>query len=149
MNVNIRMTAAVLFSTVVTLAGCGGAKPDYPDTAAVTVTVTQAGQPLEGATVSFINPGSEYTGSGMSDASGNVVVTSFEQGDGLVPGEYKVTVRKSETISTPDPKDPAAPALSEKTVWHVAEKYSSVSSTPFEAAVAADGDNSFAFDVEK
>ncbi len=143
------MTAAALIASTIALTGCGEAGPDYPDTAAVTVTVTQAGQPLEGATVSFISPDSEHTGSGMSDASGNVVVTSFEQGDGLVPGNYKVTVRKSETVSTPNPDDPNAPPISEKKVWHVAEKYSLLSSTPFEAAVALDGDNSFTFDVEK
>lgn len=130
------------------LMGCSQ-KPDHPQTYPVAVTVTQNGQPLAGATVCFINSQRGISsGSGMSQEGGKVAVKTFEPGDGLMPGSYKVTIRKSESRSTPNPQDPAAPPIKAETIWHVPQNYSSVSSTPFRADVTPNGKNEFTFDVK-
>lgn len=78
------------------LAGCGG--PSRPPTVKVTGKVTfKGGAPPAEGTIYF-NPVSvaeglpRRPGSGPFDAEGNFVVTSFEDGDGLVPGTYRVRV---------------------------------------------------------
>jgi len=128
--------------------GCNQ-KPAHPPTCPVSVTVTTNGQPLEGATVCFISPQSNTSsGSGMSGSDGRVAVTTFERGDGLMAGNYKVTVTKSETRTTPNPKNPNGPPLREEVIWHVPQKFSTVTSTPFSAEVAQGAKNEFTFDVK-
>lgn len=125
-------------------------QPDHPPTSPVTVTVLQEGKPLPKATVCLINTApNAASGSGISGEDGKVPITTFEHGDGLVPGNYKVTVRKIDSNVTPNPNDPDAPPLKEEVIWLVPKKYSSVSSTPLTAEITPDGKNEFTFDVKK
>ena len=93
-----------------TLIGCG---PDRPATVKVSGTVTLDGEAVEGATVAFFPAGEGLPGRGVTDASGDFTLTTFEAGDGAVPGEHRVSVSKTkapegttvevegETIDTP------------------------------------------------
>ncbi|MGD9632951.1 MAG: carboxypeptidase-like regulatory domain-containing protein [Pirellulales bacterium] len=73
------------------LLGCGNGMIDLK------AKVTLDGKPLDGAAVTLISsPGSGIRGaSGMSDANGDVQFTTFQPGDGVLPGEYKVVVTKT------------------------------------------------------
>jgi hypothetical protein len=73
--------------------GCGGAGKPVP----VRGTVLLDGQPLSGATVTFMpmeNVG--RSASGMTVEDGSFRLTTFNQNDGALPGEYKVTVTLEE-----------------------------------------------------
>lgn len=91
----------VLFAVGVT-AGCGGAS--RPSTYPVTGTVTFQGTPVAGAMVSFspADAGTEARAAmGITDEQGNYSLTTFESGDGAMPGSYKVKVAKYDQSATP------------------------------------------------
>jgi hypothetical protein len=75
------------------LAGCSGSgnPPTYP----VTGVLTQAGKPLEGATIVFVPSDKEGEGaSAKSGPGGKYEVSTFESNDGARPGNYKIKVMK-------------------------------------------------------
>jgi hypothetical protein len=72
-----------------------------PDTYAVTGKVTKTGQPVAGATVTFVPQSADgRAASGMTDASGVYKLTTFESGDGALPGSYKVSITKFPAAET-------------------------------------------------
>jgi hypothetical protein len=95
---------------VCTLVGCG---PTRPATVKVSGTVTLDGEAVEGATVAFYPTGEGLPARGVTDAAGNFSLTTYEAGDGALPGEHRVAVSKTkapeettvegegETIETP------------------------------------------------
>jgi hypothetical protein len=90
---------------------CGCAKSvKLPPTVPVSGTVTYNGQPLEGATVTFM-PADRTTGktaSGISDAQGNFEMETFVAGavkaKGALAGDYQVTIAKLSQVSMLAPK---------------------------------------------
>jgi hypothetical protein len=75
------------------LAGCGESSGTLP----VTGKVTKGGQPVAGAAVVFEPSGSSKdakSASGTTDASGVYKLTTFVNGDGALPGNYKVKITK-------------------------------------------------------
>lgn len=81
------------------MAGCGNPRPKLVP---VEGTVTLDGEVVEGAIVAFemINPPAEYgrPSSAITDAAGKFQVQTYEPGDGLPPGKYRVLVQKREPI---------------------------------------------------
>lgn len=75
----------VLFLFV--LAGCGGQK-----TSSVTGTVTLDGKPLAGAATQFVPQGTGRDATCGTDASGRFSMSTFQPGDGVVAGTYKVVI---------------------------------------------------------
>lgn len=73
-----------------------GARVDLPETAKVIGTVTLDGKPLKGAAVVFV-PKEGRAAAGITDELGRYSMTTFEEHDGAVPGEYRVTI----TTQTP------------------------------------------------
>jgi hypothetical protein len=73
---------------------------DRPRTYPVTGVVTYQGNPVEGATVTFI--GEKYSATGRTDSQGRYKLTTFQAGDGAVPGDYQVTIMK---MAAPNYKD--------------------------------------------
>ncbi len=65
-----------------------------PETIPVQGIVTLDGKPVEGATVSFSPKAAGRPATGTTDAAGHFSLTTFEPGDGAVPGEHVVTVSK-------------------------------------------------------
>ena len=80
------------------IGGCGDAGvSDRPNVVPVSGTVTYNGQPVDGATVTFISKGSARASLGVTDANGVFRLTTYgEQNDGAPPGEYVVTIAKLE-----------------------------------------------------
>ena len=132
--------------------GCGGseANPDRPETVPVTITVMQGGNAVAGATVNFIPAGnaSGHAGSAITDDNGQAEVRTFETGDGLVPGEYNVTVVKmatppqtgsgSEDEGSYQPPAAGEPAPVAKS--SLPEKYSQPASSPLKATIPSTGE---------
>jgi hypothetical protein len=66
--------------------------------------VTFDGQPLEGATVIFVPSGEvASTAAGPTDAQGRFELTTRSPGDGVMPGDYRVTITKKEIPMRPEP----------------------------------------------
>jgi hypothetical protein len=94
-----------LAAAVATCLGCGRSG-DRPETAPVDGTVTYRGQPVAGATVSFLAEGAPRAAIGRTDERGRYRLTTFDHEDGAVLGPHVVTVYKSqgsENIAGPDP----------------------------------------------
>lgn len=82
---------------VVCIMGCADPGVERPSTAKVTGTVTLDGDAVAGAVVKFSPKGAGgHAASGTTDDSGNFALTTFESGDGAVPGSYQITVSKTE-----------------------------------------------------
>ena len=91
--------ALLVLATFVFAVGCSGGAatdPNRPATAAATGTVTYKGAPVEAPTWPLFPQGGQGTGAnGRTDATGKFAMTTFDPGDGAVPGTYQVTVSKT------------------------------------------------------
>lgn len=97
--------------TVALAAGCGGQKNatwQRPKVVPAGGVVRFRGQPLDGALVTFVSQ--TVSASGRTDAEGRFTLTTFEAGDGAVPGKHTVCVSK---VQLPD----SAPDKSAAPVW--------------------------------
>ena len=100
----------VVFSLagIASLAGCGEAR--LPGLAKCEGTVTWKGEPVEGAFVAF-SPKDHSVGrsaGGTTDVRGKFKATTLDANDGIMPGEYVVTITKMTSIREggPDASDP-------------------------------------------
>ena len=138
------------------LIGCGGAGDGNTF---VTGTITQGGEPLEGAVVRFMPDGGDgEAASGRTDANGRFVLTTptGRDGSGTKPGAYRVTVSMTEivwdgvTYRTPEgPVDPGTPPVrDERVVQLLPANFGNFGTTPFRATVTTNrADNVFNFDI--
>ncbi len=160
----------------VLLAVCGDQTPDdRPATVPVSGKVTLDGQPVAGATVIFVNTeqamsgGStgSYSSVGKTDENGVYRLTTFESGDGAVPGTYAVTITKYATAASGTssgsggsetgegesldgssyvpPEGRAGESESPRN--ELPEKYSNPTTSMLEATVTEDGENDIPFDL--
>jgi hypothetical protein len=112
---------------------------ERPATVPVSARVTLNGQPVEGAVVTFSPDKREGHGAcGTTDASGKATLTTFEVGDGAVPGAYYVSISKTLAQGTgPDAeKRRLLPPV-----------YESPQTSPLAAEVVEGGVNDFVFDL--
>lgn len=79
--------------------GTGSAK--RPACTKVSGIVTLNGDPVEGASVMLHPAAKGSPAMGITDFGGRFVLETFEKADGVVPGEYKITVRKMEAGTAP------------------------------------------------
>jgi len=128
-----------------TLPGCG---PKNPATVAVQGKITYRGKPLEKAEVQF-SPIGEKAGAlrrmavGEVDSQGVYSLNTFIKGDGVLPGEYAVTISRIKRKNGVDAVEnyvqepPLVPAI-----------YGSPDQTPLKATVPADASGTLTFDFE-
>lgn len=136
------------------LAGCGGGDEDKwtaerPKPAPAGGTVQYKGEPVEGATVVFVPQGHKQAATAQTDASGKFQLQTYKPGDGAVPGEYKVTVRKAEATAPPaseetNVNDTTAP----KQRSLIPERYSNVQQTDLTASVKEGAENDFTLELK-
>jgi len=148
---SICVASLILVSTV----GCGGSASKNPgvDVHPVTGKITVDGAPIAGATVIF--KGDQRGSSGITNDQGVYTLMTFDPGDGVPAGNYKVAVIKQEIVGADSSysdvnspnygKEPPPEALG-KTVFHVAEKFGSPDSSGLTATVQA-GTNEINFEV--
>lgn len=102
MKSSIQCYVAIFALTM--LSSCrGGAEgaADRPTCTPVSGILTFRGTPVAGATVTLHPETKGYGAFGISDYTGKFVLTTFKQADGVVPANYKISVRKLETTTTP------------------------------------------------
>ncbi|WP_162006576.1 carboxypeptidase regulatory-like domain-containing protein [Roseimaritima sediminicola] len=140
--------AALLLSV-----GCGGGdKNPGVDLEPVKGKVLLDGSPVQGAIVVFHG---ERGASGVTDANGEFILTTFDPGDGAKEGIYKVTVAKSELvgvdssysdINSPNYGKTPPPEAMGTRKYIVAQKYSQPETSNLTADVQS-GSNEFTFEV--
>jgi hypothetical protein len=134
------------FALVPFLVGCGGVRP-----AKVTGILTLNGQPVEGATVQFV-PVKEggRPATGLTKADGGFSLTTFEDQDGALPGEYKVVITYHPPVENAPPAQTTeqgmkqamqaqAQAKKGKPKYVIPAAYSDASKTPFTQTVPTNG----------
>jgi hypothetical protein len=144
-----RLLIALAGLAAILLVGCTK-KDTRPVRVAVSGTVLRQGQPVAEATIIFEPQGSTPAATGLTDASGNFRLTSFDTDDGAVPGEYLVAIRKVQVIKTDRPPnapdDFTAPPADEK--WLLPVKYGHTSTSGLTASVKPDAPNNFTFELK-
>ena len=132
---------------VALLMGCG---PDYPDCVPVSGKVTFEGEPVTQGTITFYPDGGRAA-MGEIQPDGTYVLTTFEPGDGAVPGRHTVTIKSTEVSGAPAPTSfeeelamgqgdaaGAAFAPADQIRWLVPESFSRRETSGLEAEVTRD-----------
>ncbi len=125
--------SAIAVCLISLVAGCGENTPEKPPTVPVKGRVTYKGSPLTGGDVTFAPSGGgvdRRAGSGPIQSDGTFVISSYQSGDGVEAGEYKV-------FFNPAPPNPDAKSAPVKNP--IPEKYRSAKTTPI-TEVVAEGD---------
>ncbi|MDA1251617.1 MAG: carboxypeptidase-like regulatory domain-containing protein [Planctomycetota bacterium] len=149
----------LLCLTATSLVGCSGGTEDRQPTHYVTGVVKMAGGPITGATVMFTPTTGQRVATGVTDDNGKYELTTYETGDGAMPGVYKVlvirTTKAKETIGgeldhkafgsgKDDPTDSAHDAqnaASKELTSSLPEKYATAESTDLTTTVEANSEN--------
>lgn len=145
---------SVFLSIAVCLASvCLGCRSgNYPKTVKVEGTVTLEGKPLADATVVFFPAVGQRPATGSTDSIGRFQLSTFQQGDGAVPGEHMVAVVPKDPPSMPGQAF-ASPGSSnlpdEPYVEPFPARYNRPNTSGLTATVAADGKNEFNFELKK
>lgn len=153
------LAVCLCVAVVVTSTGCPEPEPaDRLDRVPATATVTYNGTPVEGATVTLFPKDSGGKGAfGLTDSSGTATLGTYESGDGAVPGEYTVTVFKTEgatsgVVGDAEESDVAEEEEESEEDVEAADllpvKYKDISTTDLSATVTEGGDNAFVFELK-
>lgn len=93
----MRIALSLVCLSLVALVGCAG--PGGPATVPAEGIVTLDSEPVEGATIVFIDAsGGTNTGNGFSDADGKFELSFVEGKSGVMPGTYMATIQKNVEI---------------------------------------------------
>ena len=77
---------------ILILVGCGGS--DRPSIAPASGIVTLNGEPVDGASLTFVPTAGGRPGSAITDAQGRYTIKTYEDVAGAIIGEHKVSVIK-------------------------------------------------------
>jgi hypothetical protein len=97
-----RYLLLALLSSVLLQFGCSG--DDRPKMAKVTGVVTYKGAPVAGATINFVSETAPRGATGVTDDKGQYQLTTFDNNDGAVLGDHKVTIFKADPAAKDDSK---------------------------------------------
>lgn len=111
--------------------GCG---TQSHGTIPVSITITQKGSPLEGATVTLLSADGNST-SGLTDSSGVATMETIEGWKGALPGEYGVSIKKWESRTVPSPSPDSPDDTRSIRENKLPEKYGEHSSSGFKLTV--------------
>ena len=116
------------------------------------------GQPLEGASISLtpVNTGSQARSAGaLSEQGGVFKISTLDPNDGIYPGEYQVTVRKSILLG-PEPTEAQIREASDtgvslperKSQSQIPLQYADVSKSDLKITIPEKGDKNIVINLE-
>ena len=151
MKRTFNITFVSLFLLAMTL-GCGGGRQSIK-TDFVEGTVTYKGAPVSGASINFspVSTGAGSPAYGITNGSGSYKIQTLlgASDRGTTPGEYIVTVAKSESIPSgrfeADSDGNRYEVMSSRSL--IPEIYSSVGTSTLRATVKSGGPNKFDFEL--
>ncbi len=130
-----KMCMFSLLLTTVAIIGCGGGGDDLPDVVPVSGTVTLNGEPLQGASVTFMGTGRPCYGA--TDENGKYTIKDLNGREGCPTGKYKVVISKyAKPDGSPLEEGPEGGA---EGVEHLPPQYSSDEKTTLTADVPEGG----------
>ena len=151
-RLSTRLLSLIVLPCLFALIGCGG-EPKLGQVPAK-ATVKVDGVTIEGAAVIFVDTAGN-SGSGLTGKDGIAVMKSSISKDGkmievngILPGEYKVGINKSESKQIPDPDNPNFVKV-ESVNNIVPVKYNSYLRSGLTATVKQEGPNEFLFELSK
>ncbi|MFG0290663.1 MAG: carboxypeptidase-like regulatory domain-containing protein [Rhodopirellula sp. JB044] len=139
------LSCTVLSSSLI-LSGCSGgsdrwkdARPPLVDASGV---ATFNGTPLEDAVVTFRPVEGNYAAFGRTEANGEFYLTTFDDGDGAVAGEYNVTVTKLDIELQENPDNPQVlPPIYHSEQSMIPATYGIVDESGLTATISSDGND--------
>ncbi len=139
------------FAVVVQAFGCGRGddkfKAERPKVATARGVVTYKGSPVEGATIVFAPTEGSTAATGRTDSSGRFSMSAFPPDAGAVPGNYTVTISKTEELPQTAPASHDAPADLPRPKSLIPEKYSVAESSELTATVPENGTSDLRFEL--
>jgi hypothetical protein len=125
-----------------------GCRPAGPEVIPVSGVVLFKGAPLAKANVTFSSDEMRQA-TGLTDARGQFKLTTFEPGDGALPGNYKVVV----TMATMGDNDmifvPKPDYLKKRSELPIPPRYASPATTPLAFEVARGKPKSFTIELQE
>lgn len=121
----------------------GCATDDSPKTVPAEGIVTLDGTPVEGASVIFIATQGSNNATAVTDKDGKFRANAFEHKSGAVPGDYKVTINKTDL-------KPASEKAGETNVtvsYGLPEHYSTVSKSGLSIQLGESGNKDIKFEL--
>lgn len=117
----------------------------HPELRRVSGTVTLHGEPVADATVAFCNDASARFATGRTDQHGRFTLTSYNPGDGALPGEHQVVVTKIEASDDENLNLSMDEALQARPRKHrpqqlLPPEYASRDTTPLVVSVSEEGE---------
>lgn len=155
----------VLGLMVIAACGCGEQRPEgFPALYSATITITQDGANLAGATVALFPEDtalSRWPVGGVTDENGKTRLVTYGKFEGAPAGKFKVIVNKTVSEGDPIPKAPGQYASAEERAAYdraiktgsyelfqvVAEEYRTADKTPLSLEIAPGGENAVVLDV--
>jgi hypothetical protein len=140
---------------LILLSGCGG-KTKLPGLVPASGKLTLDGTPLANAVISFQPKGEGRSATATTNAAGEFQATTLNPNDGIFPGDYVITVSKSEivgkTYSDAEIEDiiqktGEGPRIETKQV--VPDKYLSAETSGLSASIPSGGNNSISLELKK
>lgn len=144
-----RQQAACLFLGIACLfaVGCGGGKGDRQKTVPVKGTVTFSGTPVPHGSLLFVPVNSGPPAQANLKTDGTFTVGTYDTSDGMIPGEYRVTI--SGQMVAPDPnanETPDADAVLPD-VKPLPNKYGAESTSGLTVTISETEKNELTFDL--
>lgn len=127
---------------VAAVAGCSGGGEGTAPTAKTAGVVTYKGTPVPNVSVTF-TPASGRPANGVTDATGKFTLTTFNTGDGAVPGTHQVSI--TTTGEEPMPGTPEAAAAAKAPF---PARYRNPQESGLTADVKPGTKNEFTFDMQ-
>lgn len=132
-------TSIPIICTLVFFTGCTGQSKNLT---AVSGTVKAKGKLVSAGEIMFYPSGGGRPAVSEIDSEGRYELTSFEKGDGVVPGSHKVTISVYDTKrpnNAPAPnsveEETEANMAEAKIIWLIPSKYSELNTTTLTAEV--------------
>lgn len=134
-----------LVAVALLFAGCGGGSDKWrqnrPKLSPATGTVMFNGEPLGDAVVMLYPVAGTHSASAHTDSSGRFVLTTFDQNDGAVAGDYQVSVIKARVEYEPDPENPrTSPPMYHAEQSLIPENYGDQAKSDLRATIPTDGE---------
>jgi len=144
---------ALSFLLVVPLfLGCGNSR--LPGLVPAAGVITLNGEPIEGVTISFVplsTSGDARTATAVSGTGGKFAMSTLDPNDGILPGNYRVSVSKKTGIggdTSAFSNERAVVQDSRQTINHLPAKYSSGSATDLSVSIPPKGDKNIEIKLE-
>jgi len=143
--------------SLILIIGCGGGNPAAKGLVPASGAVTLDGTPIGGVTMTFhkTQPGDQPGGACISKSDGSFAVNTYGDGDGIFPGEYKVTLSKSEITYSVSDEEIARLERENldipqgKTVQHFPQKYLKKETTDIIITIPEKGTKELKIDAAK